>query len=242
MAFLDGVIIINTAVILAAGKGSRMKAEVNKQFLMLEEKPIIMYTLQAFHKCSEIHEIVIVTAEEELDYFQQNILTPFDFRKVKCLISGGKERQDSAYNGIKAASKESEIILIHDGARPFVSQQTIIQCINEAKQHGASSAGMPSKDTIKLVDAAQMVTSTPPRSSVWLTQTPQVFQYDLILQAHEKAKDIGRTATDDAMLVELMGHPVKMVEASYENIKITTPEDLVIAEQLLKRLAIQGDK
>jgi 2-C-methyl-D-erythritol 4-phosphate cytidylyltransferase len=231
---LDEVININTAVILAAGKGSRMKAGMNKQFLMLQERPVITYTLAAFDQCSEIDEIIVVTAPDEVEYFQYNILDKFKFNKVKKLIAGGLERQQSAYNGIKSISRDCEIILIHDGARPFVSQQAIIDCINDAKIYGAASAGMPSKDTVKLVDEDGIVTSTPPRDRVWQTQTPQAFKCSLIIDAHEKARDKGITATDDAMLVEIMGRQVKMTEASYENIKITTPEDLSIAEQLIK--------
>lgn len=229
-----GVININTAVILAAGKGSRMKAEINKQFLMLQGKPIIAYALAAFCRCSEIDEIIVVTAPDEQEYFKTNILDKFNFKKVKGLIAGGLERQQSAYNGIMAAAQYCEIILIHDGARPFVSQEVIIDCINEAKLHGAASAGMPSKDTIKLVDQNGIVTSTPPRDRAWQTQTPQAFKRALIMEAHKIAQVKGIRATDDAMLVEMLGCPVKMVAAAYENIKITTPEDLPLAEQLIK--------
>jgi len=225
---------MNTAVILAAGKGSRMKAEINKQFLLLQGKPIIVHTLEAFNKCREIDEIIVVTAPEELEHFQGQVLNKYCLDKVKRLIPGGAERQQSAYNGVAASSKDSEIVLIHDGARPFVSQQTIINCINEARKHGAASAGMPSKDTIKLVDDDHIVVSTPPRNRVWLTQTPQAFQRELISMAHTRAMEQEVTATDDAMLVELMDCPVKMVEGSYENIKITTPEDILVAEQLIK--------
>jgi 2-C-methyl-D-erythritol 4-phosphate cytidylyltransferase len=231
--FLE-VITMNTAVILAAGKGSRMKTEINKQFLMLDNEPVISYTIRAFNQCCEIDEIIIVASLEEQEYFRNNILKKYNFTKVKSVVPGGNERQQSAYNGIKSASIDSEIILIHDGARPFVSQQTIKDCISAAKLHGAASAGMPSKDTIKLVDEQNIVIKTLPRDKVWLTQTPQAFQKDLIHKAHEAARDGAIIATDDAMLIELLGHKVIMVEAAYENIKITTPEDLPIAMQLIK--------
>lgn len=214
-----------------------MKSEISKQFLMLRGKPVIAYALAAFQQCSEIDEILVVVAANELDYFKANILDKFNFSKVRGLVEGGLERQQSAYNGIKSASLDSEILLIHDGARPFVSQKTIADCINEAKLYGAVSAGMPSKDTIKLVDQNNMVTSTPPREWVWQTQTPQAFKSALIIEAHEKAKQKGITATDDAILVEALGHSVKMVAATYENIKITTPEDLTIGEQLIKAIS-----
>lgn len=221
---------------MAAGKGSRMKANINKQFLMLRDKPIIAYTILAFEKCEAIDEIIVVTAPEELEYFEINILGSYSFKKVKKLIPGGTERQQSAYNGIKAASTESDIILIHDGARPFVKSETIINCIEQAKLYGAVSAGMPCKDTVKLVDEQGMVLSTPDREKVWLTQTPQVFKKSIITYAHEYAQKKGVIGTDDAMLAELTGHRVKMVAASYENIKITTPEDIAIAKVLLESI------
>jgi 2-C-methyl-D-erythritol 4-phosphate cytidylyltransferase len=227
---------INTAVILSAGKGSRMKAEINKQFLLLQNKPVIVHALEAFEQCSEIDEIIVVAASDELQYFRTNIIDKFNFNKVRGVIAGGLERQQSAYNGLKSISQDCEIVLIHDGARPFVSQQTIIDCINEAKICGAASAGMPSKDTIKLVDENDMVTLTPPRDRVWQTQTPQAFKRTLIIEAHEITQNKGITATDDAMLVEMLGYPVKMVAGSYENIKITTPDDLSLGEQLIKTI------
>lgn len=201
---------------------------------MLEDKPIIAYTILAFDKCDAIDEIIVVVSPEELEFFKTNILGSFSFNKVKKLIPGGAERQQSAYNGIKAASLESDIILIHDGARPFVKSQTIIECIEQAKLHDAVSAGMPSKDTVKLVDEKSMVLSTPDRGSVWLTQTPQVFKKSIIIKVHEYARERGIIGTDDAMLAEIAGYKVKMVAASYENIKITTPEDIIIAKVLIE--------
>lgn len=211
-----------------------MKAKINKQFLMLQNKPVIAYALAAFEQCCEIDEIIVVVASDELEYFKTNILHKFDFHKVKEVVAGGLERQESAYNGLKSVSQDSEIVLIHDGARPFVSQQTIKDCIDEAKICGAASAGMPSKDTIKIVDQNGIVTSTPPRDRVWQTQTPQAFKRALIIEAHEIARHKQITATDDAMLIEMLGYPVKMVTGTYENIKITTPEDLSLGEQLIK--------
>ncbi len=197
---------------------------------MLKDKPIIAYTILAFDRCEAIDEIIIVISPEELDFFKTNILENYSFNKIKKLIPGGEERQQSAYNGIKAVSLESDIILIHDGARPFVKNQTIIECIEQAKLHGAVSAGMNSKDTIKLVDEKSMVLSTPDRGRVWMTQTPQVFKKSIITNAHEYALEKGIKGTDDAMLAELAGYKVKMVAASYDNIKITTSEDIDIAE------------
>lgn len=213
-----------------------MKSKINKQFLMLQNKPVISYTLTAFEQCNEIDEIIVVVASDEMEYFKTNILDKYNFRKVKGLIAGGMERQQSSSNGINSVSQDCEIILIHDGARPFVSQQTIRNCISEAKVYGAVSAGMPSKDTIKVVDQNGIVTSTPTRDSIWQTQTPQAFRRELIIEAHEIALHKGITSTDDAMLVEMLGYPVKMVVGDYRNIKITTPEDLSIGEQLIKAI------
>lgn len=227
---------INTAVILAAGKGSRMKSNISKQFLMLKDKPIIVYTIMAFEKCEAIDEIIVVTSPEELELFKTNILDGYSFNKVKKLVTGGAQRQQSAYNGIRAADLKSDIILIHDGARPFVNNQTIIECIEQAKLHGAVSAGMPSKDTVKLVDERNMVLSTPDREGVWLTQTPQVFKKSIITKVHELALESGIIGTDDAMLAEIAGYKVRMVAASYENIKITTHEDIAIAKALIENI------
>lgn len=228
------VVKINSAVILAAGKGKRMKSDVSKQFLVIKDKPIIAYTLWAFDRCEEIDEIIVVAAADELEFFKSDILGKYTFNKVKKLIAGGAERQQSAYNGIKAVSPDNNIILIHDGARPFVNSRIIADCIEQAKAYGAVSAGMPSKDTVKLVDDNCMVTATPDRSRVWLTQTPQAFKKEIIITAHEQALTKNIIGTDDAMLAELAGYKVKMVSAAYENIKITTPEDIAIAETLLK--------
>ncbi|MDF2520195.1 MAG: 2-C-methyl-D-erythritol 4-phosphate cytidylyltransferase [Clostridia bacterium] len=210
-----------------------MKAAMNKQFLTLKGKPIIVHTLEAFDSCEGIDEIIIVTAPDEQDYFSQTILESFSSKKTIKLVAGGSERQQSAYNGLKAVSPENDIVLIHDGARPFASSQTIMDCIEQAKLYGAVSAGMPSKDTVKLVDEAGMVSSTPDRDKVWLTQTPQAFKRDIIIKAHENALENGFLGTDDAMLAELAGYKVKMVAASYGNMKITTPEDIAIAEVLM---------
>lgn len=229
---------MNTAIVLAAGKGSRMKAGINKQFLQLGNRPVLAYALQNFQDCDAVEEIIVMTAAEEIEYVQSEIVQKYGFSKVRKIIAGGAERQQSAYKGIMAAHQDSEIILLHDGARPFVTRQTILACINQAREYGAVSAGMPSKDTIKLVNKEHIVTATPPRDGVWITQTPQAFQREVIIKAHQIAAAEALIATDDAMLVEAMGHPVKMVAGAYENMKITTPEDIALAEQLLKIINI----
>ncbi|WP_432667367.1 2-C-methyl-D-erythritol 4-phosphate cytidylyltransferase [Wukongibacter baidiensis] len=224
---------MNTAIILAAGRGTRMKAEMNKQYLLLKGSPIIAHTISVFEKSPLIDEIILVINENDVDVCKKNILKKYNFKKVKKVIIGGKERQRSVYNGILEADEKSEILLIHDGARPIVSEQIIERCIKGAKEYGAVSAGVPIKETIKIMKADRFVDFTPKRENVWITQTPQAFKTDIIKKAHEMAIEEDILGTDDAMLIEHMGKKVKMVEGDYENIKITTPEDLITVEAIL---------
>lgn len=224
---------MNTAIILAAGQGKRMNAASNKQYLILKEKPIIAHTIDAFEKCALIDEIILVVHENEQEFCQKNILEKYKYTKIKGLVKGGKERQESVYNGLKEIGEETNIVLIHDGARPLITKQVIQRCIHGAIEHGAVSAGVPIKETIKIMGEDRFVSYTPKREDVWVTQTPQAFQRDIIQKAHEFAIDQGLEGTDDAMLVEHMGLKIKMVEGDYENIKITTPEDLIAAEAIL---------
>lgn len=224
---------MNTAIILAAGRGTRMKAEMNKQYLLLKGRPIIAHTIDVFEKSPLIDEIILVINKNDIEVCKKNILEKYKFKKVKKVIIGGKERQRSVYNGILEVNEEAEIILIHDGARPIVSEQIIERCINGAKKHGAVSAGVPIKETIKIMKADRFVDFTPKRENVWITQTPQAFKTETIKKAHEIAIEENILGTDDAMLIEYMGEKVKMVEGDYENIKITTPEDLMTVEAIL---------
>ncbi|WP_432404606.1 2-C-methyl-D-erythritol 4-phosphate cytidylyltransferase [Wukongibacter sp. M2B1] len=224
---------MNTAIILAAGRGTRMKAEMNKQYLLLKGRPIIAHTIDVFEKSPLIDEIILVINKNDIEVCKKNILEKYKFKKVKKVIIGGKERQRSVYNGILAVNEEAEIILIHDGARPIVSEQIIERCTNGAKEHGAVSAGVPIKETIKIMKADRFVDFTPKRENVWITQTPQAFKTETIKKAHEIAIEENILGTDDAMLIEYMGEKVKMVEGDYENIKITTPEDLMTVEAIL---------
>lgn len=224
---------MNTVIILAAGKGLRMKAEVNKQYLVLKDKPIIAHTIEAFQNSFLIDEIILVINQNEQELFKNKILTPFSFDKVSMIVGGGVERQHSVYHGLSVIHDKTDIVLIHDGARPLITSDIIERCIEGAKQYGAVSAGVPIKETIKIVAKEGFVQYTPKREDVWVTQTPQAFQVDIIKQAHEFAKKQGLLGTDDAMLVEYMGKKIKMVQGDYENIKITTPEDLIAAEGIL---------
>lgn len=224
---------MNTAIILAAGKGTRMKAQLNKQYLFLKGKPIIAHTLNAFERSSLIDEIILVINKNDVELCKRNILKKYKFKKVAKIISGGAQRQESVLNGLAQINPKSEIVLIHDGARPLVTEQVIKRCIDGAKEFGAVSAGVPIKDTIKIMKKDGFVNFTPKRKDVWITQTPQGFKVEIIEEAHRIATKDNVLGTDDAMLVEHIGREVKMIEGDYENIKITTPEDLITAEAIL---------
>ena len=226
------------AVVLAAGKGKRMHSAVQKQFLMLGGKPVIFYSLEQFEQCPFIDEIVLVTGEEEIDYCRKEIVEKFDFQKVKKIVAGGAERFLSVYNGLKACT--CDFVYIHDGARPFVDQAILERTREDVKRYGACVAGMPVKDTIKISDGDGYADVTPPRSRVWMVQTPQVFTYSCIKDAYDKLIADGRMdVTDDALVLECMaGKKTKLTLGSYENIKITTPEDLEIAEVFAARLSV----
>lgn len=227
---------MNTAIILAAGKGTRMKANLNKQYLLLKGKPIIAYTIAAFENSPLIDNIILVINEMDKDIFKKKIIDKYKFKKISKVIIGGKERQNSVMRGLKEVKDETNIVLVHDGARPFVSNRIIKNCIDGAKANNAVSAGVPIKDTIKVIDDNQNVLSTPTRSSLWITQTPQAFKIDILMDAHVKAKEDEYLGTDDASLVERMGVSVKMVDGDYKNFKITTPEDLFSAEAMLNHM------
>ncbi|MBB6217405.1 2-C-methyl-D-erythritol 4-phosphate cytidylyltransferase [Anaerosolibacter carboniphilus] len=224
---------MNTAIILAAGQGKRMNAASNKQYLILKDRPILAHTISTFEKCTLIQQIILVVHEDEQEFCRKNVIEKYKYTKIKRLVKGGKERQESVYNGLMAIDKETSIVLIHDGARPLITEQVIQRCIHGASAYGAASAGVPIKETIKIMGKDRFVSYTPKREDVWITQTPQAFQKEIILKAHEFAISQEILGTDDAMLVEHMGIKIKMVEGDYENIKITTPEDLIAAEAIL---------
>ena len=225
---------MNGVVIVAAGSGSRMKRDINKQFIKLDGKEIIAYTIEKFYKSEDIDDIVIVIKENEEKYFIENIINKYGFDNIK-LAYGGKERQDSVYNGIKKLNRNCERVLIHDGARPFVNENIIKNSIKEAKENNAVVVGVPVKDTIKVVDSDGNIVDTPNRSLLWSVQTPQSFKYEIITKAYEYAYSNDYYGTDDAMLVEHIGYNVKMIEGSYDNIKITTEEDLHFGIQILNK-------
>ncbi|GAA0093401.1 2-C-methyl-D-erythritol 4-phosphate cytidylyltransferase [Paraclostridium bifermentans] len=226
---------MNGVVIVAAGTGSRMKKDINKQFIKLNNKEIVAHTIDKFYNSENIDDIVVVIREDEEEYFNKNIKEKYGFTNIK-VAHGGNERQDSVFNGIKMLKKECDVVLIHDGARPFVTDDIIKRSINKANEHNAIVVGVKVKDTIKVVSDNGNIVDTPNRSYLWAVQTPQVFKYDIITKAYEDAYNNNYYGTDDAMLVERIGYNVKMIEGSYNNIKITTQEDLEFGEQILKNI------
>lgn len=223
----------NTAVILAAGLGKRMQAGHNKQFIEICGQSVLTHTLTVFAKIPEIAKIVLVVRAGEEDTCQNMIPEIAENKTV--LAIGGKERQDSVHNGIRAITWECEYILIHDGARPLVTEEVIRRTLLAAQNSGAAICAVPVKDTIKQADSDGNVLATIPRESLWAAQTPQVFQADLIRRAYENAYVHNHYGTDDASLVEYLGEKIKIVTGDYENIKITTPEDIPTAEQILQK-------
>ncbi|MDD7219909.1 MAG: 2-C-methyl-D-erythritol 4-phosphate cytidylyltransferase [Clostridia bacterium] len=226
----------NTAIVLAAGQGKRMNSKIQKQFLEIQGRPLLYYSLCCFQESPLVDEIILVTGKQSIDYCQKEIVKKYDFTKVKKIIEGGRERYDSVYAGLLAC-EDTEYVMIHDGARPFITQDMIERGMVCVKKTGACSAGMPSKDTVKIVDSDGFVRETPERNRVWIIQTPQIFSYSLIRKAHESIhKGNMANITDDAMIVESQTSvQVALFEGSYRNIKITTPEDLYVAEAFLKK-------
>lgn len=224
-----------SAIIVAAGKGTRMGAGISKQFLQLKGKPILFYTLNAFQKSSSIDEIILVSSEEHIEYCKKDIVEKYEISKVSKVVNGGAERQSSVYNGLKAL-KNCDIVLIHDAARPFIDEKLIKDGVRYAEIYGACACGVNPKDTIKIKDENGFSIETPDRSKLFAVQTPQSFKYELIFNCHKKVEHENIRVTDDTMVVERYGNKVYLYEGSYNNIKITTPEDLIIGEKILENL------
>lgn len=263
-----------TAIVLAAGSGSRMKSGVAKQFIKLQGRPLIWYALQAMEESSVVDDCVLVTGAGDISYVQEEIVTKYGFRKVAAVVAGGAERYDSVYRalrfiadgGLKVPNRDG-YVFIHDGARPFLTEEILQRCYEQVCGCRACVAAMPVKDTVKIADRDDFAIQTPDRSTLWQIQTPQVFETQLITEAYEKMMarqkkaDLCQTGvlpqkadksgkilsplqiTDDAMAVEAFTDvPVKLVRGSYENIKITTPEDMAAAEALLRRRSARAQK
>lgn len=240
-----------TAIVLAAGSGSRMKSKVAKQFMMLDGKPLIWYALQAVETSHIIDDCILVTGAEDIEYVRKEIVERYGFHKVDTITAGGAERYLSVGNALQIIADEDMrvpnrdgYVFIHDGARPFLTEEIIKNTYEAVVRHRACVAAMPSKDTVKIADENGFAASTPERKNVWSIQTPQVFEVELILSAYGKLrkelpawKEKGIMVTDDASVIELFTEQkVKLVEGSYQNIKITTPEDLLIAEAFLRNM------
>lgn len=213
-----------------------MAAGINKQYLMLDGVPIVGRTIRVFEALPAVSAIYVITPEQEIPYCRENVVEKYGFAKVVNIVPGGAERQHSVLNGIRAIAGvacDDDVVLIHDGVRPFIPPQAIVEAIEVAAGCGGALVAVPAKDTIKVVEGG-VIRTTPPRESLWLAQTPQAFRYSVIRDAHERAAAEGFLGTDDASLVERMGGEVRVVMGDYRNIKITTPEDLVLAEAFLR--------
>ena len=228
------------ALIPAAGMGKRMGAAINKQYLLLAGIPIVARTISVFENSPIVDDIYIVTPEAEIPFCREEVVNANGFAKVRAIIAGGAERQHSVLNGLRAVSDpdDDDVVLIHDGVRPFVSPDIIQRAVSVAIRSDGALVAVPAKDTIKIIvdDAVQ---ETPPRETLWQAQTPQAFRYGIIRNAHEQAAAEGFLGTDDASLVERLGGQVQVVMGDYRNIKITTPEDLILAEAFIK--SIKGE-
>jgi len=224
-----------SAIIVAAGLGTRMTGDIRKQYLLLNGRPILSHTLRIFENCPAVDRIFLVVQAEDFDFCRTRILSSLKGRVNVTLVPGGAERQDSVYNGLVAAEHAGDdIVVIHDGVRPFVSCERLTACIAEAGASGACILGIPVVDTLKHVSPSGCIDQTIQREGIWRAQTPQAFRYRLIRQAHEDARKARWSATDDALLVERIGKKVKIVPGGMDNLKITTKEDLLLAEAIIR--------
>ena len=229
-----------TAIVLAGGRGSRMGTDIHKQYLLMAGKPVLFYSLKTFQDSELIEEIILVAGAGEEVYCRKNFVEKYRLSKVSAVVSGGSERYHSVWNGLQKVQNKG-YVFIHDGARPFADREMIRRIYEEVQIHKACVTGMPVKDTIKMADEHGNVAGTPDRSTLWAVQTPQVFETGLVKKAYGMLMEEEgcRHVTDDAGVVEeMLNHPVKLVRGSYENIKITTPDDLVFGEALARRPGI----
>lgn len=226
---------MNTAIIVAAGKGNRMGGDIRKQYMRLGHHPILWHSLKVFECCPDIDRIILCIPKQDFDFCRSVILSHLEFPEKVHLVPGGAHRQESVYNGIMAINADAckkGIVVIHDGVRPFIKAADITDCIRGAMATGACILGIPATDTLKSIDNEGRVVKTLSRENVWMAQTPQAFQYDVIKGAHEVAYQKNVPGTDDAQLVELTGQVVKVIRGAGHNIKITTRQDLVLARTL----------
>ncbi|MBN4051021.1 MAG: 2-C-methyl-D-erythritol 4-phosphate cytidylyltransferase [Alkaliphilus sp.] len=235
------------AIIVAAGKGTRMGRGINKQFLLLEGKPILAHTIKAFEECESIDEIIIIVTKGEIDYCRGNIIEKFGCTKVTKIVVGGSERVSSVFRGLSEVSSYDSIITVHDGARPLITSSQISECVETAKKLGSAVLAVQVKDTIKIVSPDMEIERTLKRSELWAIQTPQSFHYSVIMKAYEtymerkleNRDNVDRQSyhhpTDDSSLVEQIGIKVHVIKGDYENLKITTPEDIIVASEIFRK-------
>ena len=221
------------AIIVAAGKGVRMGSAQRKQYLLVAGRPILYHTLRQFDACTSVDRICVVVPKQDLDYCYEKVLTIAKLKKSVKLVPGGIERQQSVFRGLKTLDQQGGLVAIHDGVRPLIQPSIIEACILKASEKGACVPGIPITDTIKKANQKGKITATLQRRNLWAIQTPQVFNYQIIMEAHHSAIKEGFLGTDDASLVERLGYPVAIVNGSKTNIKVTTEEDLFIASKLL---------
>lgn len=221
-------------IVPAAGRGRRIGKSINKQYLPLCGKPLLAHTLTACIESQFFSAIVAVVTPGEEDLFRREVLLPWLPQQEITMVTGGKERQDSVYYGLQTLSVDTAVVCIHDGARPLVRPALFRRCLDKAEQHGAAVTAVPVKDTIKIVEGSQVI-RTLPRDTLWAVQTPQAFRFELLLNVHQQAQREKFYATDDAALLEYYGYTVWVAQGDYENIKVTTPEDLLVAEVFMRR-------
>lgn len=233
---------MNVAIIAAAGRGTRMASTTSKQFLMLDGIPVLAHTLRAFEAAKSINGVIMVGKAKDMDYCRENIEQAFGFKKIIAYVTGGRHRQDSVNNALRVLPDETKIVVIHDGARPLVSAELIDRTVAEAKHWPAVIVGNPVKDTIKRLTKEEVVDYTVDRGQLWAIHTPQAFKADVLIHAHRVAKQAKFYGTDDATLVEKINHPVRVITGDEDNIKITTPIDLIIAEAIIKARTVKKGK
>ncbi|GAA6493122.1 2-C-methyl-D-erythritol 4-phosphate cytidylyltransferase [Candidatus Bariatricus faecipullorum] len=228
------------AIVLAAGQGKRMGTKIQKQYLEIAGRPVLFYSLAVFQNSPLIDEIILVTGEGQEEYCKKEIVEKYSFTKVGKIVTGGKERYESVYHALCAVERTEGIVFIHDGARPFAEEEILERTLRDAEKYHACVAAMPVKDTIKIADGEDFAKETPDRRSLWMIQTPQVFEIPLIKEAYTRLMQRPEEeiqVTDDAMVAEqILGTRVKLTEGSYRNIKITTPDDLPVAELYVKQM------
>ena len=220
-------------VVPAGGSGTRMGNEIPKQFLQLGGVPLLIHALRVFESSRTIAEIVVVVPRDSVTYCQEELLPQFAFSKISAVTAGGARRQDSVWNGLQAVDERTKIVVVHDAVRPLVTGAMVEEVVGGARTHGAAIVAIPLHDTVKQVTPDGMIETTLDRQRLWSAQTPQAFDVELLREAHRSSHEAGVEATDDAFLVERIGHRVAIVNGSPDNIKITRPEDLVMGEAIL---------